>query len=118
MVRVPRRDERREPPETLASVEDAARLTELAGPRLDAAAGVEWYDRPDNELDLAALTLCRLRRAAAGAKGGPRPGDDQVRAVLERASPETLVWLASRTISYMDESGFPEAAERWFPEDA
>jgi hypothetical protein len=34
-----------------------------------------------------------------------------VRAALGEASPEAVVWLASRAISYMDENGFPEAAE-------
>jgi hypothetical protein len=37
-----------------------------------------------------------------------------VRRVLEQASPESVLWLASRGISYMDESGYPEAVEPWF----
>ena len=36
-----------------------------------------------------------------------------VRAALAEASPEAVIWLASRAISYMDENGFPEAAEPW-----
>jgi hypothetical protein len=39
-----------------------------------------------------------------------------VRAVLADASPQAVLWLASRAISYMDESGFPEAVEPWLAE--
>jgi hypothetical protein len=28
-----------------------------------------------------------------------------------------VVWLLSRAISYMDESGFPEAVAPWFPDE-
>ena len=28
-----------------------------------------------------------------------------------------IVWLLSRAISYMDESGFPEAVAPWFPDE-
>ena len=34
--------------------------------------------------------------------------------MLEQASPESVRWLASRAVSYMDESGYPEAVELWF----
>jgi hypothetical protein len=50
--------------------------------------------------------------------GGHLHGDEAVRIALGGASDSALVWLASRAISYMDESGFPETVERWFPEDA
>jgi hypothetical protein len=30
---------------------------------------------------------------------------------LAAATPEAVLWLASRAISYMDETGFPEAVE-------
>ena len=33
--------------------------------------------------------------------------------MLAAVSPEAVLWLASRAISYMDESGFPEAVEPW-----
>jgi hypothetical protein len=59
-----------------------------------------------------------LRRARGGEKGGPEHGDEAVRQVLGDASSPALVWLASRAISYMDETGFPEAVEPWFPMDA
>ena len=69
------------------------------------------------DVDRATLTLCRLRRARAGERGGPGAGDEAVRAVLSTASPAALLWLASRAISYMDESGFPEAVEPWFRDE-
>jgi hypothetical protein len=36
-----------------------------------------------------------------------------VRIALADASPEAVVWLASRAISYMDENDFPENVERY-----
>ena len=36
--------------------------------------------------------------------------------MLEGAPPEAVLWLASRAVSYMDESGYPEAVEPWFQE--
>jgi hypothetical protein len=36
--------------------------------------------------------------------------------VLEGAPPEAVLWLASRAVSYMDETGYPEAVEPWFQE--
>ena len=65
-------------------------------------------------IDEAAFALARLRRAEAGLRGGPQAGDEAVRRVLEQASPESVRWLASRAVSYMDESGYPEAVEPWF----
>ena len=96
------------------AAEDAGSYGDRAGPLLEHAVGVEWYERYGNDVDHAALTLCRLRRARAGEKGGPLYGDEAVRRVLADASPAALVWIASRAISYMDESGFPEAVEIWF----
>ena len=98
------------------AAEDASRLADEASRLLDRAVGVEWYDRLGNDADFAAYTLCRLRRARAGEKGGPQHGDEAVRAALMQANPEALVWFASRAISYMDETGFPEAVEPWFAE--
>jgi hypothetical protein len=37
-----------------------------------------------------------------------------VRQAHTEASPDAVLWLASRAISYMDENGFPEAVEPWF----
>ena len=37
---------------------------------------------------------------------------------LLQANPEALVWFASRAVSYMDETGFPEAVEPWFARTA
>ena len=98
------------------AAEDAGSLAEQAVPILDRAVGVEWYRQHGTDVDHAALTLCRLRRAKAGEMGGPQAGDDAVRAVLAEAQPEAVLWLASRAISYMDESGYPEAVGPWFAE--
>jgi hypothetical protein len=100
------------------AAEDALRLREEAAEVLDRAVGVEWYDEHGNAVDRAALTLCRLRRARAGEKGSPGHGDTAVREALHEATPESLVWLASRAISYMDETGFPEAVEPWFRDES
>ena len=80
------------------------------------AVGVEWYKTYGTDVDLAALNLCRLRRAGAGLGGSIEHGDEAVRRVLDRASPQALTWIASRAISYMDENGFPDAVSPWFPE--
>jgi hypothetical protein len=106
------------PAQDFVAAEDADELTQHAVERVDQAGGVDWYEVPGTAVDLAALTLCRLRRAKAGIGGGPRHGDAAVRAALEQASPEAVVWIASRAISYLDETGFPDAVEPWFPEAA
>jgi hypothetical protein len=98
------------------AAEDAGAYADSAGPLLEQAVGVEWYDRYGTEVDRAAMTLCLLRRAKAGERGAPQHGDEAVRRVLFESSQPALVWLASRAISYMDESGFPEAVEPWFRE--
>ena len=100
------------------AAEEVGRLRDEVGAQLDRAVGVGWYEAPGTAIDEAAVTLCRLRRARSGEKGGPKHGDEAVRQVLGEASPAALVWLASRAISYMDETGFPEAVEPWFPTDA
>jgi hypothetical protein len=100
------------------AAEEGGRLLDEVVPLLEQAVGVSWYDTYGTEIDRAALALCRLRRARAGEKGGPVYGDEAVRIALAEASPAALVWLASRAISYLDESGFPEAVESWFPQDA
>ena len=82
---------------------------------LDQAVGVEWYREHGTAVDRAALTLCLLRRARAGQGGGPQAGDEAVRAALASTQPEAVLWLASRAISYMDESGYPEAVASYFP---
>ena len=117
-MKIPRRGESppRQAPDDFAAAEDAGRLAERATAALARADGVDWYEENGTAIDEAAFALCRLRRAAAGLKGGPQEGDAAVRRVLEEASPEVVVWLASRTISYLDETGFPEAVEPWFPD--
>ena len=91
------------------AADDAARLAAQAVALVDAARGASWYEEERNAVDAAALTLCRLRRAAAGEARSPEGGDGAVREALGRASPEAVIWLASRAISHMDEHGFPEA---------
>ena len=117
-MRIPGDDRKGRDTRYFVAAEEGARLLDEAGPLVEQAVGVAWYDRHGTDVDRAALALCRLRRTRAGEKGGPEYGDEAVRVVLEGVSPSALVWIASRAISYLDESGFPEAVEPWFPEDA
>jgi hypothetical protein len=116
MVRIPRPGEKRESSGFVIANDDAEELIRAIGPTLERAEGTGWYDSVASDVDLATFLLCRLRRARAGVGGAMEHGDRAVRDVLAEASPEALVWLASRTISYMDESGYPESVERLFPE--
>ena len=104
----------RKPADDFVAAEEAGRLAERAAAALARADGVDWYEENGTAIDEAAFALARLRRAQAGLRGGPQAGDEAVRRVLEEASPESVLWLASRAVSYMDESGYPEAVEPWF----
>ena len=104
----------RKPADDFVAAEEAGRLSEQAAAAMARAEGVDWYEENGSAVDEAAFALTRLRRAQAGLRGGPQQGDEAVRRVLEQASPEAVLWLASRAISYMDESGYPEAVEPWF----
>ncbi|GIU94894.1 MAG: hypothetical protein KatS3mg012_1351 [Gaiellaceae bacterium] len=115
-MRIPRRDERRAESRYFVAAEDGARYAEAAPALVERAVGVPWYE-PGNGADRAALVLCRLRRARAGELGRPEAGDEAVRLALSGVSEAALVWLASRAISYMDESGYPEAVEAWFQDE-
>jgi Arc/MetJ-type ribon-helix-helix transcriptional regulator len=115
-MRFHKRGDRRPAPEAPIVEEEAARLSAAAVERVDRAVGSGWYE-PGSDVDLAALTLCRLRRAWAGGRGGTEHGDEAVREALRAADPQALVWLASRAISHMDEGGFPEAVAAWYPQD-
>ncbi len=106
----------RKPSDDFVAAEDAGRLSERATAALDRADGVDWYGENGTAIDEAAFALSRLRRAQAGLRGSPQAGDDAVRRVLEQAKPEAVLWLASRAVSYMDETGYPEAVEPWFRE--
>jgi hypothetical protein len=117
-MRIPGRDEKERDSRYFVAAEDAGHLAEQAPALVDRALGVEWYDRHGTDVDRAALVLCRLRRARGGEKGSPQAGDEAVRLALGAVSPPALVWLASRAISYLDESGFPEAVEPWFGEES
>jgi len=115
-MRVSGKHGRERDPRYSFATEAASKLANDAPLLVDRGAGVEWYERPGNDVDYAGYTLCRLRRARAGAKGGHLYGDEAVRAALIQADRDALVWFASRAVSYMDETGFPEAVERWFAE--
>jgi hypothetical protein len=104
------------PADDFVAAEEVGRLSERAAAALERADGVDWYEENGTAVDEAAFALARLRRAQAGLRGGPRFGDEAVRRVLENAPPEAVLWLASRAVSYMDESGYPEAVEPWFQE--
>jgi hypothetical protein len=110
-VQIPGRESRRDTGHIASG--DASRLAAAGTSLLATAEGVDWYETPGSAADLAALSLCRLRRAGAGMGGGPRHGDEAVRRILEEATPEQVVWLASRAVAYMDENGFPEDLERY-----
>lgn len=107
----PRKNTRQRPADDVVAAEDAATLAARASAAIDDALGSEWYAEHGNKADRAAYTLCLLRRARAGQWRSSSAGDDAVRKALEEASPEAVVWLASRAVSYMDENGFPESAE-------
>ena len=95
----------------IVAAEDAGQLALQAAKAIDDAVGSGWYAEQGNKADSAAFVLCRLRRARGGQWRSSEAGDDAVRAALGEASPDAVVWLASRAISYMDENGFPESAE-------
>jgi hypothetical protein len=95
------------PKDTSLAFQDAAAAAESVGLLLERAQGASWYEA-DNAVDEAVVALCRLRRAGAGARGHSGAGDAAVRDALAAASTETIVWVASRMVSYMDEQGFPE----------
>jgi hypothetical protein len=116
-MQIPGREEKGRDTRYFLAAEDAGRLASDATGLVDRATGVEWYERPGSEVDRATFTLCKLRRARAGEKGSPQHGDEAVRVALGNASAPAIVWMLSRAISYMDETGFPEAVEPWFPDD-
>jgi hypothetical protein len=115
-MRFPRGDQGPRKAEDFVAAEEVGRLSELASAALERAVGVDWYRESGTAVDEAALALTLLRRAGAGLHGGPAHGDAAVRRVLEGAPPDAVVWIASRALSYLDESGYPEAVEAWFPE--
>ena len=115
-MQIPREDEIRGGARFFVAGEDASKLANETIAVLERAVGVQWYTNYGTEVDLAALNLCRLRRASAGLGGAIEQGDEAVRRVFQEVSPQALAWIASRAISYMDENGFPDAVSPWFPE--
>ena len=86
---------------------DAGRLIAALG-ALEGVQGSSWYEAPGADVDVAMARLCLLRRAKAGAEGSMNAGDGAVRLALNGIDSDTLVWLLSRAVSYMDEAGFPD----------
>lgn len=93
---------------------DLTELSQNVVPLVESATGVPWYEE-GNSIDEAVAALCRLRRAAAGAHGSAEGGDAAVREALERAEPGSVLWVACRAISYMDEQGFPDGVSPTAP---
>lgn len=115
-MQIPGQHEKRADSSNFVAAEDAGARLDEAVELVDRAVGVEWYMQHGTDVDRASYSLCMLRRARAGETGAPQAGDGAVRAALASARPEAVLWLASRAISYMDESGYPEAVEPWLPE--
>lgn len=107
---------RRTTSESELAAGEADRLAEEVPALVDRAVGVEWYSQAGNDVDRATYKLCLLRRARSGERGATFHGDEAVREALGGVSPEAVVWLASRAISYLDENGFPDDLEPWFGE--
>ena len=116
-MRIPGEDPKSRDSRYFVAAEDAGQLAEQVPALVTRALGVSWYERGGTDVDRAAYALCRLRRARGGEKGSPQHGDEAVRLALGTVNTPALVWIASRAISYMDEYGFPEAVEDWFPEE-
>jgi hypothetical protein len=91
-------------------------LAGAAAELVDGAVSASWYEEQGNAADVAVATLCRLRRAAAGVAGRPEAGDDAVRAVLETADPAAVVWVASRLVSFADETAFADLVPPSIPD--
>ena len=88
MVRIPRANDPRNTDFPIAA-DDAARLVQSAGAVLEDAIDVEWYEQHGTEVDRAALTLCRIRRAVAGQRGRPEHGDEAVRVRPRQREPRS-----------------------------
>jgi hypothetical protein len=115
-MQLPPREQRGRDSRYFLAAEDASRLLDESPGIVDRAAGVDWYERPGSDVDRALFALCKLRRARSGEKGSPQHGDEAVRIALDGVSQPALVWLVSRAVAYVDETGFPEAVEPWFPD--
>lgn len=87
---------------------DAGLLIQELPALIERAQGSSWYEVAGADVDLAMARLCLLRRAKSGDAGTMEGGDNAVRLMLTGIDPDTLVWLLSRAVSYMDEQGFPD----------
>ena len=104
--------------ESIVAADDAQELFGRTPELVEAASGASWYTEPGNQVDVAVVALCMLRRAASGDRASIQGGDAAVREALADAELEPLIWLVSRLISYMDEQGFPELVEPWLAREA
>jgi hypothetical protein len=96
---------------------DSDRLSQELPELLARAHGSSWYEFAGADVDLAMARLCLLRRAKSGERGSHVSGDETVRLMLTGIEPDTLVWLLSRAVSYMDEQGFPDVVPGARPEE-
>lgn len=112
-MHIPGRDTSREANPALGELGE---LAEEIVPLLQRANGVSWYEDEGNDVDRAVAALCRVRRAGSSARGSAGGGDATVREMLGVVDPGTVIWIASRAISYMDEQGFPETVPERAPD--
>ena len=106
----PRKDAKQRPADAIAAAEDAGQLALQAAKAIDDAVGSGWYAEHGNRPTGPRLSSVGCDGHEAGSGKAPRRETTPcARRSVRRA--EAVVWLASRAISYMDENGFPEAAE-------
>src|SRR5262249_60919104 len=86
-MQIPQADQKKRDSSNFVAAEDAGRLSEEASELLERAVGVEWYRQHGTDVDRATAVLCRLRRAKAGERGGPEPGDPAVPAAPTPPTP-------------------------------
>jgi len=104
-VHIPGRDVSRE---ANPAQHELGELAEEIVPVLLRANGASWYEEEGNDVDQAVADLCRIRRAGSSARSSAGAGDAAVRDMLGLVDPGTVIWIASRAVSFMDEQGFPE----------
>ena len=95
-------------PRRWAACSERVAATHSTGPRGRLVRGPRDGDRRGG------LHAGAAAAAARRGAGWPGFGDEAVRRVLGRRSPAAVVWLASRAISYMDESGLPRGRRSRF----
>ena len=116
-MQIPGADQKGRDSSNFVAAEDAGSWPTTPSALLERAVGVEWYDstEPTSTARRSPSVDCDARAPASEA--APRPATRPSARSSATASPAALLWLASRAISYMDESGFPEAVEPWFRDE-